>query len=149
LAEQIYFIDTSALFKRYVEESGSKEVNRLFEEEDVCYISTITICEVISNLKRLVEIDGLLSDDEFKMVKSIFLNDIGNGYLQTLDVGPQVILSSLEICSTRYITPLDAIQLATVLSMNEANPVFVCSDVKLNRIAEDLGLEVLNPGQID
>ena len=149
MAEQIFFIDTSALFKRYVEESGSNVVNRLLGKEDACYISTITICEVMSNLKRLVEIDGLLSDDEFKMVKSIFLNDIGNGYLQTLDVGPQVILSSLEICSTRYITPLDAIQLATVLSMNEANPVFVCSDVKVNRIAEDLGLEVLNPGQID
>ena len=149
MTKQCYFMDTSALFKRYVEEIGSNVVNRLLGKEDACYISILTLCEVISNLKRLVEIDGLLSDDEFKMVKSIFLNDIGNGYLQTLDVGPQVILSSLEICSTRYITPLDAIQLATVLSMNEANPVFVCSDVKLNRIAEDLGLEVLNPGQID
>ena len=149
MTKQCYFMDTSALFKRYVEESGSNVVNRLLGKEDACYISILTLCEVISNLKRLVEIDGLLSDDEFKMVKSIFLNDIGNGYLQTLDVGPQVILSSLEICSTRYITPLDAIQLATVLSMNEANPVFVCSDVKVNRIAEDLGLEVLNPGQID
>ncbi len=149
MTKQCYFMDTSALFKRYVEESGSNVVNRLLGKEDACYISILTLCEVISNLKRLVEIDGLLSDDEFKMVKSIFLNDIGNGYLQTLDVGPQVILSSLEICSTRYITPLDAIQLATVLSMNEANPVFVCSDVKVNRIAEDLGLEVLNPVQID
>lgn len=149
MTKQCYFMDTSALFKRYVEESGSNVVNRLLGKEDACYISVLTLCEVISNLKRLVKIDGLLSDDEFKMVKSIFLNDIGNGYLQTLDVGPQVILSSLEICSTRYITPLDAIQLATALSVKQANPVFVCSDVKLNRIAEDLGLEVLNPGRID
>ena len=110
MAEQIYFIDTSALFKRYVEESGSNEVNRLFEEEDVCYISTITLCEMISNLKRLVEIDGLLSDEEFKLVKAIFLNDVGKGYLQTIDAGPQIILNSLELCSARYLAPLDAIQ---------------------------------------
>lgn len=58
--------------------------------------------------------------------------------MQTIDAGPQIILSSLELCSARYLTPLDAIQLATVLSINEDNPVFVCSDLKINRIAEEL-----------
>lgn len=72
MAEQCYFIDTGALFKRCVEESGSNIVNRLLEEEDSCYISILTLNEVISNFKRLVEIDGLLSDDEFKLVKGIF-----------------------------------------------------------------------------
>ena len=90
-----------------------------------------------------------MSDEEFKLVKAIFLNDVGKGYLQTIDAGPQIILSSLELCSARYLTPLDAIQLATVLSMNEANPVFVCSDLKLNGIAEELGLKFLNPGRAD
>jgi len=51
-----------------------------------------------------------LSDEEFKLVKAIFLNDVGKGYLQTIDAGPQIILSSLELCSARYLAPLDAIQ---------------------------------------
>lgn len=49
-----YFIDTSALFKRYVEEAGSSTINRLLDSGAPCYISMATLTEVVANLRRLV-----------------------------------------------------------------------------------------------
>lgn len=40
-----YFIDTSALFKRYVEEQGSEVVDSIFSESAEKHISTISILE--------------------------------------------------------------------------------------------------------
>lgn len=40
-----YFLDTSALFKRYMQEKGSDIVDELFKEENLLFISSITLCE--------------------------------------------------------------------------------------------------------
>lgn len=140
-----YFLDTSALFKRYVQEEGSETVDVLFKEkEDVLFISSVAICEVISNLRRLVDVDRLISEKEFDLIKAAFLGDIADGLLELTQLTTNILLESLEITSNRYVTPLDAIQLATALSLPE-KPVFVCADKKLLRIAKDYGLRVLNP----
>ncbi|MBI5408755.1 MAG: PIN domain-containing protein [Nitrospirae bacterium] len=53
-----FFIDTSALFKRYQPEKGTVLISKLLEESDQsAFISSITIIEIVSNLKRLFEID--------------------------------------------------------------------------------------------
>lgn len=140
-----YFLDTSALFKRYVQEEGSETVDILFKkEENIFLISSITICEVVSNLRRLVDVDRLISEKEFDLIKATFLGEIADGLLELTQLTTNIILESLEIISKKYVTPLDAIQLATALSLPE-KPVFVCADKKLLRIAKDSGLEVLNP----
>ena len=41
-----YFIDTSALFKRYVEEAGSLTINRLLDSGATCYVSLATLIAV-------------------------------------------------------------------------------------------------------
>lgn len=59
-----YFIDTSALLKRYLKEAGSDVVDAVFEEYAVRYVSGIGLLESFSNLQRL-EIEAairLLSD---------------------------------------------------------------------------------------
>ena len=71
------FIDTSALFKRYQIEQGTEKTNALIENsrQDV-YLSSLTIIEVISNLKRLHEIDRLTTEEEFIQQRLFFYNDI-------------------------------------------------------------------------
>lgn len=56
---ETYFVDTSALFKRYIPEQGSDFIDRIFSKETSIFISTVTLCEVISNIRRLVDIDNL------------------------------------------------------------------------------------------
>ena len=139
-----YFFDTSALFKRYVQEEGSDIVDGLFEDGNSLFISSITLCEVISNLRRLVDVDGIITEKEFDLLKSTFLGDVADEQLDLIELNTGILLESLEIISNKYVTPLDAIQLASALSLAE-KPIFVCSDRKLLRITKGYGLEVLNP----
>lgn len=143
-----YFIDTSALFKRYVEEAGSSIINRLLDSGAPCYISMATLTEVAANLRRLVDVDQIITDDEFNQVKESFLGEIGTGTLKTIALTPAIVMTSLEICSLKYVTPLDAIQLSSALSLGH-NTVFVCSDLKLFHLAEHHGLQTLNPADGD
>lgn len=145
MIEKTFFLDTSALFKRYTDEPGTDIVNKVFEEKATRFISQLTITEVASNLKRLEEIDGLISDAEFKQFLKVFLGDIAGGSIYTLEVTPQVILTSVDLCSEQYLTPIDALQLATALSIKSGGLVFICSDHKLLKVAELHGLQVLNP----
>lgn len=141
---EAYFLDTSALFKRYVQEEGSDIIDGLFKEDNLLFISSITLCEVISNLRRLVDVDGIITEKEFNSLRATFLGDVGDGLLDLIELETAILLESLEIISNRYVTQLDAIQLATALSLPE-KPVFVCADRKLLRMAEENGLIVLNP----
>jgi PIN domain nuclease of toxin-antitoxin system len=61
-----FFIDTSALFKRYQPEKGTDLVCRILEKSgQPLYISSISIIEIISNLKRLFEIDNITDEVTF------------------------------------------------------------------------------------
>ncbi|HAU31476.1 MAG TPA: PIN domain nuclease [Desulfotomaculum sp.] len=139
-----YYLDTSALFKRYVQEEGSDAVNSLFDKGEPLFISAITLCEVTSNLRRLVDVDEILKSEEFDILRATFLGDVGDNILEVIELTTKIILLSLDIASKKYLTPIDAIQLATALSLAE-KPVFVCSDQKLRRLAVENGLAVLDP----
>ncbi len=145
MSEKTYFIDTSALFKIFTDEPGSEVVSRVFSEKASRFISQLTITKVVSNLKRLAEIDHLITDSEFRQVLKAFLGDIAGGAIYSLDVTPKVVLLSVDLCSEHYLTPIDVLQLATALSIKSSNPLFVCSDHKLVKVAESYGLQILNP----
>lgn len=142
--DEEYFLDTSALFKRYVREAGANVVFSLFAQDASRFISSLTLCEVVSNLKRLQDVGGLLTDAEFKALKASFLGEVGDGLLLLVEPTSAVILTSMEIIAEKYVTPLDAIQLATALSLSR-KPIFVCADQKLIRLAAEYGLATLDP----
>ncbi len=48
-----YFFDTSALVKRYVQETGSDLVDKAFEEANQIIVSAITRIETLSAFRRL------------------------------------------------------------------------------------------------
>lgn len=51
-----YFLDTSALIKRYHTEKGTSEIDRIFSEDDkAIVISSICITEMVSALNRKKE----------------------------------------------------------------------------------------------
>jgi len=145
MSEKTYFIDTSALFKRYAEEAGTEIINQVFAEKANRFISQLTMIEMVANLKRLAEIDKIITEEEFKQVTRIFLGEIAGGAIYTLNVTPKVVLLSVDLCSERYLTPIDALQLAAALSIKSSSPVFVCSDQKLIKAAASYGLQTLNP----
>lgn len=140
-----YYFDTSALFKRYLQEQGTALVDKLFSEQSVIYTSNLTVIEVISNLKRLMEIDQVIDLKTFNAVKDEFFKDIGGGIINIEPVTSHIIISAVELINEKYITPIDSLQLATAVILKERYQEieFVCADYKLSTLARKAGLNVL------
>jgi len=140
-----YFIDTSALFKRYIPEQGTEEIDNIFNQDGTFYISDMTIIEVVSNLKRKNEITKELDDILYKKIKSEFFNDIAQGKIKISGVLSGTIIEAIHLIDQRYITPIDSLQLAAALQLSskQGDMVFICSDKKLGILAEKCGLKSL------
>lgn len=141
-----FFIDTSALFKRYQPERGTDAVCRILEsKDDLKFISAVSIIEVISNLKRLCEIDKITTEEQFYLQRSFFYQDIENLDVTIIDIMTEDIIKADGLILKRYMKPLDSIQLAIALKVPVNGLTFVCSDNGLCNIAESEGLLILNP----
>ena len=140
-----YFIDTSALFKRYIPESGTGQLDEIFNQEGCLYISDITIIELVSNLKRKTEITKELSHQVYQKIKKEFFNDIAEGNIRTLSAQSENIIEAINILDRSYMTPLDSIQLCTALlqKAHDENLIFICSDKKLSTLAKKNGLKCM------
>lgn len=144
MVRPVYLLDTSALFKRYVTEKGSDIIEKLFHKKENIYIAELTLCEMLANLRRLTDVDKLITEEEFFTLREVLLADAGEENFLIIEFSNSILLKSLDICSRSYVSPLDAIQLATALSLS-VNTVFVCADQKLLKVAQQYGLAVLNP----
>jgi len=141
-----FFIDTSALFKRYQPEQGTDLVCNILEDaKQPVFISSISIIEVISNLKRLLEIDKITTEEQFHQQRSFFYQDIASLGITVLDVTAEDIIKAESLILKRYMKPLDSIQLAIALNLQEDDLTFVSSDQRLCKIAESEGLSALAP----
>jgi predicted nucleic acid-binding protein len=133
-------------FKRYQPEQGTDIVCNILENaKQPVFISSISIIEVISNLKRLLEIDKITTEDQFKQQRSFFYQDINALGLTVLDVTAEDIIRAESLILKRYMKPLDSIQLAIALNLQEDDLTFVSSDQRLCKIAESEGLSALTP----
>ncbi len=130
-----FFIDTSALFKRYQAEKGTALVSRILEEsDDPIFISSITIIEIISNLKRLCEIDKITTEEQFLKQRTFFYQDIGALNITILDVSAEDIIKAEDLILKRYMKPVDSVQLAIALNLKRDNVTFVSSDRRLCKL---------------
>lgn len=80
----VYFLDSSAVVKRYVAEVGSTWVQTTTEltSGHELYLSDLTIVEVCAAMSRRRR-DGSLSDAETAALRVEFLVDVVNLYLPT------------------------------------------------------------------
>lgn len=141
-----FFIDTSALFKRYQPEKGTATVTRILEDHSqLLYISSITIVEMISNLKRLFDVDKITTEDQFQQQRDFFYKDIVTLNMTILDVTSEDIIKAEDLIMKRYMKPVDSIQLAIALNMKIDDITFVSADLRLCKIAAQEGLKTLTP----
>lgn len=141
-----FFIDTSALFKRYQLEHGTDLVCKLLEESNQpVYISSISIIEIVSNLRRLFEIDKITTEEQFLQQRAFFYQDITSLGITILDVTADDIVNAESLILKRYMKPIDSIQLALALNLQQDDVTFVSSDQRLCKIAETEGLLILTP----
>jgi uncharacterized protein len=148
----IYFVDSSALVKRYIEETGSTWVLGLLDpaKDNEIFIAAITGVEIIAAITRRSRNENINTDDA-TMVRDRFRNDLQKDY-QIVEITEKIINSGMAIAEKRGLRGYDAVQLAagcavnTVCIANGLPPIiFVSADNELNLAASAEGLLIENP----
>ncbi|HMT07489.1 MAG TPA: type II toxin-antitoxin system VapC family toxin [Pyrinomonadaceae bacterium] len=147
-----FFLDSSALVKRYIKETGTVFVAGLVEVSNgnTIFIAQITKVEVSSAFARrnkgktLSDIDAAASLASF----NIDLTDI----YYAVDMTADHVASAADLATKHALRGYDAVQLATALAANyelikngDHSLVFVSADSELNTAAISEGLGVENP----
>jgi predicted nucleic acid-binding protein len=149
-----YYLDASALVKRYVDEVGSDWLRSLiYPARDVgVFVSMMAIVELISALARRRR-DGSLSVDEFVTARDAFWGDCFREY-SILDVSQPLMELACALLERHRLRAYDATHLATALTVQRfldaqdyTALTFVSADEQLNRAAESEGLAVENPNR--
>lgn len=146
-----YFLDTSALVKRYRSEQGTEALDALFDEaESLFLISRLGIIETISALALKVRTKELLLDD-YIVARKKFLGDVSHGNLKVVRLlighyrNAERLIHRHSV--SRHFRTLDALQLSVALDLHQQGRVdsLVCADQALCEVAVLEGLVIINP----
>ncbi len=148
-----YFLDSSALVKRYVPETGSAWIQTITDAAtgNLLIISRITWVEVLSALARRQR-EGSLSATDVDLIIQQFRYDLNNHY-QIVELDGIVTENAGQLVNQYPLRAYDAVQLASVLriqaafaAMTTSTPlVFLSADDRLLAIAQTAGLLTDNP----
>lgn len=138
-----YFLDSSALVKRYAAETGSAWVENLTDPRsgNRIYVAAITHVEVIAAIARKKK-GLLLSATDAAAAIGRFENDLQTD-LRVFDLTPNVITMAARLAEKHALRGYDAVQLAVALEINAARTarrltglMLISSDVELNTAAQ-------------
>ena len=145
-----FFLDSSALVKRYVHEQGSAYVSALpTNSDDLLYVAQIAGVEVVSAIARK-SLGKTISQRRTQNAIIQFRTDF-NGKFVVLAMSSSLLEYAMQLAETHALRAYDAVQLATVLTITKYVTslivTFVCADEALNRVAQAEGLAIENPNQ--
>lgn len=129
----LYFVDTSALCKRYVFETGSHWVINLTEprNEHTIVMSQLTLIEVVASLARRQR-EGAIDPTFFVELQNQFLLHAKKQYT-VITLGMKIITLARQLVAKHPLRTLDSLQLASALLAQkqvEMPLIFVSSDQK-------------------
>lgn len=147
---KVYFLDTSALVKRYHRERGSEVIDALFAEQDCrIVISDLSIIELGSALAKKVR-EGEISTEKYQRAIGLFCQDIVRDAIQVETLGEidKVMAATLlEKHGLRVnLRTLDSLQLAVMKRVAETQvDQVLCADRAFGFSIRQEELVVRNP----
>jgi predicted nucleic acid-binding protein len=147
-----YFLDTSAIIKRYIFEPGQAWILSLCNpaQGHDLYISQAALVEVVAAICRRAREKSISIAERDRLI-TVFREDSKQGY-NIWPVTTDLYYAAGDLCRSHRLRAYDAVQLACVLALRQytlANqapePILVCADVGLLDIASVEGLQVENP----
>ena len=147
-----YYLDSSALVKRYFEETGTRWVSSLTNPvagHDI-FMIRITGPEVVAAFFRKVK-SGDVDQNEAVRAADRFKVEFRARY-HVLELNEAIADSAMTLAQLHFLRGYDSVQLAAALILQSLrlgrnlNPVFfVSADDNLNKAAASEGLTVDNP----
>jgi len=148
-----YFLDASAVVKRYADEAGSTWIRQLTgpQAQNTILLAEITLAEVAAALAAKHRAPKGITLEQRDRVLSRFLQDCED-HFALLSVDRSVIDRAVELAQRHRLRGYDAVQLATALEasaimQSQALPAltFVAADSDLLTAAVAERLSVENP----
>jgi uncharacterized protein len=152
-----FYLDASALAKRYVPETGSLLVDEILDTvpQDRLYILSVGAGEIVSILVRKRNA-GIITDAFFRQVLIDFETEIvRSAHLHKLPISNRLATSSFALIVAHAINSTDAITLKSALAIAQRlradgkDLVLVASDQRLLRAAQAEGLITFDPESQD
>jgi uncharacterized protein len=147
-----YFLDTSAIVKRYILEQGQTWILSLCDPEQGhdLYISQAALVEVVATICRRGRERSISMAERDRLI-NVFRQDSKGSY-NIWPVTADLYDTAGDLCRSHRLRAYDAVQLACVLALRDYTqinqappPIFVCADVGLLDIAGAEGLRIENP----
>jgi predicted nucleic acid-binding protein len=142
-----YFLDSSAVMKRYVQETGTVWVRALTASGtgNFFYLARITDVEVTAALARRRGQAGLSVVQAVAALRQ-FRRDFGQDY-RVVEITIALLQRAAQLADTHALRGYDAVQLAVALDVHARDQalVLVSADAELNAAATAEGLRVEDP----
>jgi len=148
----LYYCDSSALVKRYVNEQGTPWVQTITaaNSANIIFVSRITWVEVQSAFARL-DREGQMDSVKVATARQLFLYDWTNQY-QIVELDQDISGQAGQLVQHYPLRAYDSVQLASALNLfpffSRIDPqlfTFVCADDRLVNAAKAEGMRVENP----
>ena len=147
-----YFLDTSAIVKRYVQETGTPWIRELTRRgtTDPIYLAGITTVELTSAVARRRQ-GGSLSTSRVGSILARFQTHAARRYV-VIDVTTALLATAANLADSHALRAYDAVQLAAALEVNRRSHAagrgyitLISADKELNAAAAGEGLAVGDP----
>ena len=146
-----FYLDTSAVVKRYRTEPGTDVTSTLLEQptpDDRFYVSFLLVLEFTSGILRLVR-GGRVRQSTADGIIARFRQD-ARDLLRIWPLDDSILGSAITVVQNHRLRSADAIHLATALAVSSVEPnvplTLVTSDAELAEAGQAAGLETLTPG---
>lgn len=143
-----FYLDTSAMLKRYLTEPGTKSIDIVYDKAETGELSiTISLWNIGEVLGALDEKRrrGWLKEKEFEQLLKIFADEllklIRLKSIEIIPVQTQILTETWNLLITHHLYEADALQIATC--MQSKNDALISSDEKLVEISRKTGLKAL------
>ena len=146
------YLDTSALVKRYVQETGSSWISTATNAsaQNVLYILRVTAVEMIAAITRKARM-GDISPTNAATAITNFRADLSASF-SVVEITPALAQDAMRLAERHALRAYDALQLGGAVQINTERvtaglilPTFISADVNLNRAARAEGLSVDDP----
>ena len=126
------YLDTSALLKVYIAEEFTEQCREIIAQYSNIYMSQVGITETVINLRKR------LSTREFAIASKFFKTDMAS--FNILDFDEEVSDLAIEISDGTSLATLDAMHIASAMSLSVREMDFLTYDKAQRKAAKSLGL---------
>ena len=131
------FLDSSALAKRYVQESGSDRVEEILVSALSLGVSMVSVPEIVSALCRRRR-ERKLAQQQYLKAKQALFEDLGDSSI--VNITDQVVARAVELLERWPLRSSDSLQVASAAEW--AADLFVSADKRQCAAARGYGLRV-------